>query len=126
MLPLGRQLEWVQRNRAAGYRPARLDEVVDRYAQQVEPVDTELISAAEGVVAEVIDPRWRGHCRVTGARHGVLTVHVDSPGLLYVLRQRFAAEIERKLGRSRRTGELRRVDFRWGPEGFPPPRQSRE
>jgi len=119
MVDVRKQLEWVQRNRPAKYVAPRLDELVELFAKQVRVVDADLLAAAALVVGAVIEPALRSHCRVAAIRGGLLTIHADQPALLFPLKQRFAAAIERRLGQSRKTAGLRKVSFQWGTEGMP-------
>lgn len=119
MIDTRKQLEWVQRNRGRAYQAPRLDELVEQFSRQVRVVDVELLSAAAAVVAGVIEPSMKPHCRIAAIRGGLLTIHADQPALLFPLKQRFAAAIERRLGQSRKTAGLRKVSFQWGTEGMP-------
>ena len=94
------------------HRPKFVNEVV-------RVVDVELMSAAAVIVGAVIEPGLRAHCRVAGIRGGLLTIHADQPALLFPLKQRFGAAIERRLAQSRKTAGVRRVAFQWGTEGMP-------
>ena len=114
-----KQLEWVQQNRGKAYQAPRLDELVEQFSRQVRVVDVELLTAAAAIAGAVIEPGLRAHCRVAGIRGGLLTIHADQPALLFPLKQRFAAAIERRLAQSRRTAGVRKVAFQWGTEGMP-------
>lgn len=69
------------------------------------------------VVANCVDQEFRRHCRMGDLHNGMLTIEVDEPGLISILRARWASKIESALRKGGNKTWVRRVLFRFGRSG---------
>ena len=111
------RLEWVHRNRTKKDRTRRIDDVVGRFVRgEVLRVVASPVEIA-AALAEVVDDEFRAHCRITVSGRRTVVVHVDSAGLVYVLRSRWRGAIDKRLKKIRPGGYAGRVVFTFGTSG---------
>jgi hypothetical protein len=84
-------------------------------ARQVEAGDAAAGSAA--AIAEFVDDEFRDHCRVAGFRADALLIHVDHASLVYPMRLRWRARLQRVLPQLAGQRRVSGVLFELGSDG---------
>ena len=74
-------------------------------------------SQLASVLRDCVDQEFGRHCRIGDLNHGTLIIEVDEPGLISILRARWASKIESALRRGGAKTGMRRVLFKFGRRG---------
>ncbi|MEK7731332.1 MAG: hypothetical protein AAB363_05695, partial [Planctomycetota bacterium] len=67
--------------------------------------------------ADCVDQEFRRHCRMGDLHNGMVAIEVDEPGLIGILRARWASKIESALRKGGAKTGVRRVLFKFGRSG---------
>lgn len=112
------QLLWVQKNRGPrADRTHSAGKLVLEFARALGETQVEGLGRLAEVVAQIVDVQFREHCRVAEVREGVLRVCVDEPGLIPVLRMKWAESLPGELRKRRARPAVREVRFEHGGAG---------
>ena len=90
------RLQWVMRNRTRRSRVRPIGESLQRCSAQLGAA-TEAARGVAAAIAPVVDADFREHCRVGLADGGTCVVSVDSPSLVYSMRQRWLSPLRTEL-----------------------------
>ena len=118
MSSYSRQLRWIQANHgrrdSTQVAGACVERIVDRVVVTGRDAAVEAICA----LADIVDQRFRAHCRIVVTERRVLVVNVDDPLLVCTLRSQWLLPLRETL-RGRRCGNLGGgVMFVFGREGI--------
>lgn len=106
-----RQLQWVAQNRQWRPRAEAIAAILKR-EQRKAPLKVPAWRArVAGVLAEATDGTFAAHTWLAGVRNGVLTLNVDDPALVGVLRMRWHRALVNLL--AQRLPDLTIVDIRF-------------
>ena len=112
-----RRLHWAMANRTPHSDVPPIGRMVDALVNGAWRRDSELRAGLASMVSDCVDQEFLRHCRLGELHNGMLVIEVDEPGLISILRARWASKIEsafRKCGA--KTG-VRRVLFKFGRSG---------
>ena len=115
-MPDTRKLRWVHRNRAESSPTRRAADLLAGLARDVDAsccVARDLASA----VSPLVDGQFRRHCRIAGMSGRGVVFSVDRPSLVYPLKQRWAAVLQRSLERALRGRRVSQIIFQFGVNG---------
>jgi len=112
-----RKLEWVNRNRRTRVRTSPVAEVLRRVAAGWRSLDPAAVRKINDAFADV-DPGFRAHCRWTLSTDGTMIVFVDEASMVGPMRTRWLTKLGPKLTQPRRDARIRKVEFRFGREGY--------
>jgi hypothetical protein len=79
--------------------------------------DGEQRTQLASILADCVDQEFRRHCRIGDLQNGLLTIEVDEPGMISILRARWASKIESALRKRDARSGVRRVLFKFGRSG---------
>ncbi len=116
-----RRLHWVMANRAPRGDIGRIGEMVGGLVEGAYRNDREQRARLASVLTNCGDQEFRRHCRMGELHEGMLAIEVDEPGLIGVMRTRWAAKIESAFRRGRGKAGVHRVLFKFGRDGDPIP-----
>ena len=112
-----RRLHWVMVNRAPRRMIPQIGMMVGGLVEGALKRDSEQRSQLASVLAGCVDQEFRRHCRMGDLHDGMLALEVDEPGLISILRVRWASKIESALRkRGAKTG-VHSVLFKFGRSG---------
>jgi len=112
-----RRLHWVMANRTPRGSIPRIGAMVGSLVDGALRHDSEQRVQLASIVADCVDQEFRRHCRLGDLHNGMLAVEVDEPGLISILRARWASKIESALRRRGAKSGVRRVLFKFGRSG---------
>lgn len=82
------RIEWIQHNRRRSERVRHISESVGRCVERVAAA-TDAARQLAAAAAPVVDEEFRRHCRIAVGQGGTCIVNVDSPSMVYSMRQRW-------------------------------------
>ena len=112
-----RRLHWVMANRTPRGTIPQIGVMVGGLVEGALRRDSEQRVQLASVVANCVDQEFRRHCRIGDLHNGMLAIEVDEPGLISILRGRWASKIESALRKGGAKTWVRRVLFRFGRRG---------
>src|SRR3990172_217564 len=112
-----RRLHWVMANRAPRGTTSPIGAMVGGLVEGALRRDSEQRSQLASVLADCVDQEFRRHCRMGDLHNGMVAMEVDEPGLISILRARWASKIESALRRGGAKTGGRRVLFKFGRSG---------
>ena len=112
-----RRLHWVMTNRTPRGTIPRIGVMVGGLVDGALTSDSEQRAQLASVLADCGDQEFRRHCRMGELHEGMLAIEVDEPGLISVMRTRWASKIESALRKGGAKAGVRRVLFRFGRNG---------
>jgi len=116
-MQMDRRLHWAMANRKPRGTILQIGEMVGSLFEGAVRRDSAQRAQLAFIVADCVDREFRRHCRMGELQTGMLAIEVDEPGLISILRERWASKIESALrGRGAKTG-ARRVLFKFGRSG---------
>ena len=95
----------------------RIGEVVGGLVDGALTRDSERRAQLASVLADCGDQEFRRHCRMGELHEGMLAIEVDEPGLISVMRTRWATKIESALRKGGAKSGVHRVLFKFGRSG---------
>lgn len=110
-------LRWVQRNHTQGGAEMPAGEIIAGLLKGKWAADTERLAEVGARIARLVDEDFRDHCRLAGFNQGVLTINVDSPGLVSQMRLRWLRPLRRALLSRSRNSRVSRLVFAPGSVG---------
>ena len=110
------QLRWVQRNRLCRDRTQQVGERVYQLARELEAGGRARARGLARVITTIVDQEFCRHCRITVAGSNTVLVNVDDAAMVYVMRARWLAPLQRAYAHR---GDVSRIAFRLGTEGVP-------
>jgi Dna[CI] antecedent, DciA len=112
-----RRLHWVMANRTPRGTIPQIGVMIGGLVEGALRYDSEQRVQLASVVANCVDQEFRRHCRMGDLHNGMLAIEVDEPGLISILRARWASKIESALRKGGAKTWVRRVLFRFGRSG---------
>ena len=112
-----RRFHWVMANRAPRGAIGQIGAMVGGLVDGALTRDSERRVQLASVLADCGDQEFRRHCRMGELHEGVLAIEVDEPGLIGVMRTRWASIIESALRKGGAKTGARRVLFKFGRNG---------
>ena len=112
-----RRLHWVMANRTPRGTIPQIGVVVGGLVEGVLRRDSAQRAQLASILADCVDQEFRRHCRMGDLHNGMLAIEVDEPGLISILRARWASKIESALRKGGTKTWVRRVLFRFGRSG---------
>jgi hypothetical protein len=112
-----RRLHWVMANRTPRGTIPQIGAMIGGLVEGALRHDSEQRVQLASVVANCVDQEFRRHCRMGDLHNGMLAIEVDEPGLISILRARWASKIESALRKGGAKTWVRRVLFRFGRSG---------
>jgi Dna[CI] antecedent, DciA len=112
-----RRLHWVMANRTPRGTIPQIGVMIGGLVEGALRHDSEQRVQLASVVANCVDQEFRRHCRMGDLHNGMLAIEVDEPGLISILRARWASKIESALRKGGAKTWVRRVLFRFGRSG---------
>lgn len=110
-------LSWVQRNRVKRERTQRAGAGIRRLVENVVgPLEPARMQTIVATLARVLDDECRSSCRWTLSDAQTLTIIVDAPAMIPVLRRRWESILLRELAASKGV-RITRVNFTYGTAG---------
>ena len=111
------RLQWVIANRTPRGTIPRIGAMIGGLVEDGLRRDNRQRSKLASILAECVDQEFRQHCRMGDLHNGMLAMEVDEPGLISILRGRWASKIESALrNRGAKTG-VHSVFFKFGRSG---------
>ena len=112
-----RRLHWVMANRTPRGTIPPIGVMIGGLVEGALRRDSEQRVQLASVVANCVDHEFRRHCRIGDLHNGMLAIEVDEPGLISILRVRWALKIESALRKGGTKTWVRRVLFKFGRSG---------
>ena len=112
-----RCLHWVMANRTLRGAIPQIGEMVGDLVDGALRRDSEQRAQLASVLADCGDQEFRRHCRMGELHEGMLAIEVDEPGLISIMRTRWALKIESALRKGGAKTGVRRVLFKFGRSG---------
>ncbi len=112
-----RRLHWVMANRTPHGTIPKIGVMIGGLVDGALRRDSEQRSQLASILADCVDQEFRRHCRMGDLHNGMLAIEVDEPGLISILRARWASKIESALRKRGVKTEVRRVLFMFGRSG---------
>jgi len=112
-----RRLHWVMANRTPRGTIPQIGVMVGGLVEGALRRDSAQRAHLASILADCDDQEFRRHCRMGDLHNGMVAIEVDEPGLISILRARWASKIESAFRkRGSKTG-VRRVLFKFGRSG---------
>ena len=112
-----RRLYWVTTNRMPRGSIPPIGGLIGGLVEGALRLDSELRAQLASVVANCVDQEFRRHCRLGELHNGMLAIEVDEPGLISILRARWASKIASALRKNGAKTGVYRVLFNFGCSG---------
>ncbi len=113
------RLHWVHANRSRKRSWQQVGTILQKLAQAVSTEAAALCADLAPVIAACLDDEVRPHCRVAWVNRRLVTVHVDSPMLVSMMRRRWLRPLRQAISESFRRRDVVDVEFRFGTTGVP-------
>lgn len=91
------QLEWVAKNRTRRSRLSQAGSAIEKIVTTVEQKGLKPALAAAKAMSPIVDDEFRRHCRIAGVVNGRVTIYVDVPTLVSVMRRKWLGAIREGL-----------------------------
>lgn len=91
---------------------------VTQLVREVDPSEDRSIRVVASAFANLVDDEFRAHCRVTVPRTGQLTINVDHPGLVYLIRNQWLSRLREALSIGSGRHLIHRIVFQFGTAGI--------
>ena len=112
-----RRLHWVMANRTPRSTIPPIGAMIGGLVEVALRRDGEQRTQLASILADCVDQEFRRHCRIGDLQNGLLTIEVDEPGMISILRARWASKIESALRKRDARSGVRRVLFKFGRSG---------
>lgn len=112
-----RRLHWAMNNRKRREAVGPIGEMISGFVNGALSRESKHRTQLASVLSDCGDQEFRRHCRMGELHEGMLTIEVNEPGLIGLMRTRWASKIESALRKGGTKTGVHRVLFQYGRSG---------